>query len=298
MFAAEVLDRYANGERDFTNYREVDFQRVNLPEINLSNVKLGEAIFSGANLIGANFSHASLRYAHINLNCNLMNSTMAGANLYGASINHADLSKSNLQDADLSEAELIDVNLSSANLLNANLKNTLLNCVYLTRGTLSDYQINSAKMRGSNLLVNKEPLEKPNLEILNKLNELCYGQILFDSESDTDNISPFVWQIPKGDRIQIDDIIRLEKYSKSTDYKVKNVNYFHYPYKGNSRENQRYNNLIEIFRNDLTDVNIYWLEETCGYRTTLDVYLIGKTTNGSFAGISVPNLSWSLSDIR
>lgn len=295
----ELIKRYASGERDFSSYSEVDFQRVNLQGIDLSDVKLGEAIFSGANLIGANLSNAFLRYAHIDLDCNLMNSNMTGANLHGAMMNNANLSQSNLQDADLSEAELIDVNLSGANLLNANLASTLLNCVRLTRGSLSEYQINSAKMRGSNLITNKEQLEKSSIELVNELNKLCYGQILFDSESDDHNMCPFVWQIPEKEHIYIDDIIRWGKYSENTESKVRDINYFHYPYKSSDLQaNERYNTLIEVFRNDLIDAKIYWLEETCGYRMTLDVYLIGKTKTGSFAGISVPNLSWSLSDIR
>lgn len=295
----ELIGRYDNGERDFTNYSEIDFQRVNLPGIDLSDVRLGETFFSGANLIGANLSNAFLRYAHIDLYCNLMNSNMKGVNLHRAMMNNANLSQSNLQEADLSEAELIDVNLSAANLLNANLENTLLNCVYLTRGSLNEYQINSAKMRGSNLVTNREPLEKLNFDLFSKLNELCYGQMLFNSEGDDHNMCPFVWELLEKEHIHVDDIIKWGKYSENTEFKIREINYFHYPYRSSDLQaNERYNTLIEVFRNDIIDAKIYWLEETCGYNMTLDVYLIGKTKTGSFAGLSVADLSWSLSDIR
>jgi Pentapeptide repeats (8 copies)/Nuclease A inhibitor-like protein len=295
----ELIERYANGERDFTNYSEIDFQRVNLPGIDLSDVRLAETFFSGANLIGANLSNAFLRYAHLDLYCNLMNSNMTGANLHGAMMSNANLSQSDLQDADLREAELIDVNLSSANLINANLENTLLNCVHLTRDTLSEHQINSAKMRGSNLITNKEPLKKLNFELFSKLDKLCYGQMIFDSEGDDHNMYPFVWDVTEKEHIHVDEIIRWGKYSENTESKTRSINYFHYPYKSSDLQaNERYNTLIEIFRNDLVDAKIHWLEETCGYNVTLDVYLIGKTKTGSFAGLSVANLSWSLSDIR
>jgi hypothetical protein len=298
MFAAEVLDRYANGERDFTNYREVDFQRVNLPGIDLSDIKLGESIFSGANLAGANLSNTFLRHAHIDLDCNLMNSSMIGANLHGAMMNNANLSKSKLQNADLTDAKLIDINLCGANLTGANLRGALFNCVNLTGAIFQESQLSESIMRGSSLLINEKSLEKSNREILDRLTELSHGEVLFSSEGE-DKLHPFVWEIVGKDALGIGDLLSYGKYNENTEYKIKDVNHFHYPRKsGNVQANERYNALIDIFRNDLTDVKIYWLEETCGYSMTLDVYLIGKTKAGSFAGLSVPNLAWSLSDVR
>lgn len=294
----ELTQRYASGERDFTNYSEVDLQRVNLPGINLSDIRLGEAIFSGAKLIGANLSNAFLRHAHIDLDCNLMNSNMTGANLHGAMMNNANLSQSNLQGADLSEAKLLDVDLHGANLLDANLRGTLFNCVNLTHTLLKESQISECVMRGSNLILNTKPLDILNIEILDRLIKLSHGQVLFSSEGE-DKLHPFVWELSSQEGITVDDIITRGKYSQNTEYKIKGVNHFHYPYQSSDLQaNEKYNTLIEVFRNDFTDVKIYWLEETCGYNITLDVYLIGKTKTGSFAGLSVPNLAWSLSDIR
>jgi Nuclease A inhibitor-like protein/Pentapeptide repeats (8 copies) len=294
----ELIGRYANGEKDFTSYSEIDFQRINLPGIDLSDVRLGETFFSGANLIGANLSNAFLRHAHIDLDCNLMNSNMTGANLHGAMMNNANLSKSNLQNADLTDAKLIDINLCGTNLTGANLRGALFNCVNLTGAIFQESQLSESIMRGSSLLINEKSLEKSNIEILDRLTELSHGEALFDSEGE-DKLHPFVWEIVGKEALGIGDLISYGKYNQNTEYKIKDVNHFHYPYKdGNVQANERYNALIEIFRNDLTDVKIYWLEETCGYSMTLDVYLIGKTKAGSFAGLSVPHLAWLLSDVR
>jgi len=225
---------------------------------------------------------------------------MLGINLSKASIFTADFSGVILDNADLSEAEIIDVNLTGSNLKNANLRNTLLNCVDLTNTTLTETQLSEAKMAGSSLVINKSKLDTISLEMLNRLRRLAYGESIFSSESDEDNMSAFVWKIPDKISFSIDDIIVMGKYASNTEYKIKDLHYFYYPYTGgDSMANERYNNLIEIFRNELDEFKVYWLEEEINdYRRELDVYAIGKTHSGSFAGVAVPHLSWSLSDVR
>lgn len=297
MFAAEVLERYAAGQRDFSG--EVDFQRVNLPGVDLSNIRLVEPSLSGANLTNANLCNASLQYAHIDLYCNLAGSNMLDINLSKASICTANLSGVILDNADLSEAEIVDVNLAGASLKNASLRNTLLNCVDLTNTTLTETQISEAKMRGSSLVINKSKLDNTDLEMLNRLRCLAYGTSIFSSESDEENMSAFVWQIPGKTSLSIDDVIAMGKYTSNIDYKIKDSHYFYYPYIGGDLiANERYNNLLEIFRNELDDFKVYWLEETVNdFRTELDVYALGRTHDGSFAGVAVPHISWSLSDV-
>jgi len=175
-----------------------------------------------------------------------------------------------------------------------------LNCVDLTNTTLTETQLSEAKIGGSSLVINKSKLDTINLEMLNRLRRLAYGESIFSSESDEDNMSAFVWKIPDKISFSIDDIIVMGKYASNTEYKIKDLHYFYYPYTGeDSMANERYNNLIEIFRNELDKFKVYWLEEEINdYRRELDVYAIGKTHSGSFAGVAVPHLSWSLSDVR
>jgi len=60
MTAAELLDKYANGERDFSgaNLSGVDLYNANLIGANLSGANLSGADLYNANLIGANLSGA------------------------------------------------------------------------------------------------------------------------------------------------------------------------------------------------------------------------------------------------
>lgn len=296
MLAAEIIKQYVAGQREFVG--EVDFQRVNFPRIDLSDIRLTEPIFSGANLPGANLRNAYLQYAHIDLDCNLAGSNMSYVNLNKSRISTANLSNVILDNADLNEAEIVDVNLSFSNLNNTNLKNTLFNCVDLTNTSLSETQISEAKMRGSNLVLNKCQLNGDDLEILNRLRNLSNGRFLFSSEGE-ENMSAFVWKIPGKNKFDVNDIISMGKYNESTEYKIKDIRHFHYTDKRTSWDAIRHNDLIEIFRNELENFNIYWLEERIGdYVQQLDVYGIGKTKNGSFAGVAVPHISWSLEDVH
>ncbi|MCM1982099.1 pentapeptide repeat-containing protein [Lyngbya confervoides] len=77
MRAAEVLNRYAEGERNFQganlcgqsfcdkDLSGADFTNADLRGVNFSNSTLKESDFSGANLKGVNFTHANLRGANL-----------------------------------------------------------------------------------------------------------------------------------------------------------------------------------------------------------------------------------------
>ena len=301
MIASEVLDRYAAGERDFTT--PVEFTQVDLSGVDLSGIRLSESYFDYVNLTNANLSGAYLQGARIN-GYNVFNgANMTGVDLRHAGINGAYLIGVNLENADLSCASITDVNFFGANFSNASLENTLLHCVSFSNNALTENQRSEAKMRGSNLIHNTLKLENSDLEIITRIQKYD-SAIPFPYEEEVYTTHSFIWQIPDKEDIEIDDLIKLGKYPSSIQYKITNINYFRYP--DNSREeieNQRYNALLEILRDELTDTKIYWLQEyeNNGYlcpTSLLDIYLIGKTKSGSFAGIASPNVQWMLEDIR
>ena len=90
MKANELLERYANGERDFWR---VNLRRANLRRANLRGVDLCEADLVGANLRGADLTEADLREAK----------------MVGADLREADLTWAVLSGADLSEVDLVQV---------------------------------------------------------------------------------------------------------------------------------------------------------------------------------------------
>lgn len=107
---AELLDRYAKGDRNFeqSHLHEPDMQNLSLHGIDLSESILVKINFSGADLRGADLAWADLSHA------NLAQVDLRGAILTRADLSHANLQKANLLKADLSLAKLEKANLSGA----------------------------------------------------------------------------------------------------------------------------------------------------------------------------------------
>ena len=200
--AEEFLQRYEDGERDFTGINlagvnlsgksliRVNFNLANLQEANLSltdmnNAELSQANLSGANLTKANLQSAKLLQANLNktkLNeANLNAANLTAANLLGANLMQANLLYANLTVAELSEANLKNAqtkgaNFSGANLRKINLVGGILQCnlsgailiegnlcgANLSEGNFSGANLTSADLCGANL--NKTNLEKANLK--------------------------------------------------------------------------------------------------------------------------------------
>jgi hypothetical protein len=93
----ELLNRYADGERDFG--------AINLHSANLTGLEL-----SGVNLKGANLSSAQLR------GVNLSGANLSGANLTASNLSAADLNLANLSEANLSSVQMEQTNLREADL--------------------------------------------------------------------------------------------------------------------------------------------------------------------------------------
>lgn len=142
METEELLEKYADGVRDFTavNLCEANLSRVNLSEANLSHANLSIANLGGANLTGANLSHAKLNVAKLN-----------GANLSGANLNGADLNVANLIRADLSDATLIQAALIRAELIRVELSRANLSEANLNGASLREAKLRQANLAGANL---------------------------------------------------------------------------------------------------------------------------------------------------
>ncbi|MBE9165344.1 pentapeptide repeat-containing protein [Tychonema sp. LEGE 06208] len=156
--AEEFLQRYEEGERDFTgiNLAGVDLSgktldsNVSLSQANLSHANLANAKLTGVNLIGANLQGANLNSTNL-LNADLIEVNLSGANLtkvilYSARLIQANLSLANLSQAKLDSANLTTANLSRANLTQANLPN-----VNLTGADLSQAKVTKVNLSGANL---------------------------------------------------------------------------------------------------------------------------------------------------
>lgn len=75
MDANQVIERYANGERDF--------RLQNLKNLSFIHANLSGADFTGADLSGADLSDSDLNHANFNWT-NLKGANLSGANLRGA----------------------------------------------------------------------------------------------------------------------------------------------------------------------------------------------------------------------
>jgi uncharacterized protein YjbI with pentapeptide repeats len=127
MTAQELLERYQQGERNFSG--------IDLQDASLQNISLRHSDLLGANLRGANLYHADLR----------------GTNLSGADLWRADLRQANLQGAILHNADLRDTNMREANLRGAILRDADLRDALLWRANLHEADLQGADLRGANI---------------------------------------------------------------------------------------------------------------------------------------------------
>lgn len=114
--AAELLQRFALGERNFQN---IDLNNANLEGIYLQKTNLIGANLQQANLTNANLDYTKLVVADLS-NSNLSSISLKKAKLMGAILKNADLTDANLQDADLTNADLTNANLTNTNLIGVN----------------------------------------------------------------------------------------------------------------------------------------------------------------------------------
>ena len=170
--AAALLEKYAQGERDFTNLklnecilsgkklpgiilRGANLNVANLSNTNLSRGDLQQAVLNVSRLSGTNLSQANLQEAQLNV-ANLIRAIVVGANLSGASLIRAELLRADLSNANLTrtnfeEADLREARLRWADLTGANLSRCNLRTSSLVGANLSNIQANSVNLEGTNL---------------------------------------------------------------------------------------------------------------------------------------------------
>ncbi|BBD65518.1 pentapeptide repeat domain protein [Nostoc commune NIES-4072] len=123
--ASELLNRYAAGERDFSNIyiegsdelastnlsgiilngavvAEMLLDNINLSASKLRETDFGQASLYGANLCGVDLTRANLRYAVLD-SANLSDACLVDAHLKGASMGNVNFTRCNLSGAKLSE---------------------------------------------------------------------------------------------------------------------------------------------------------------------------------------------------
>ncbi|MBW4523430.1 MAG: pentapeptide repeat-containing protein [Scytolyngbya sp. HA4215-MV1] len=165
----ELLDRYTDGERDFSSigmlkqlsvpagtdlrginlqrcqFQNVDFSGVNLAGANLSGIFCQFTRFRNADLNRVNFSQATLGYA-----TDLSGANLSFANLTQLSIEEATLEGANLVGVDLGEAIIKQANLRTVNLVQANLWGLWITNTDLEGANLAEVDLSEIKTWGLN----------------------------------------------------------------------------------------------------------------------------------------------------
>ena len=183
--AANLLAKYAEGQRDFryiqltgaqgdrlqgqdlrninlsgsvlerVDLRQVIFKNANLNGVKIVKVDLRGADLSNANLVDANLSLSNLSEANLAqanlLRVNLFQSKLGSAILQKAELMKANLSEADLNSANLNGANLVLANLRKANLVKANLRDSNLASANLSDAILDGADLSSADLRSAEL---------------------------------------------------------------------------------------------------------------------------------------------------
>ena len=189
---ADLLAKYAAGQRDFRgmqitgspsdrlqgkNLQNIDLrgsviERVDLREVILQNANLDGTTIIRADLRGADLSNASLIDANLSLSnlvdVNLAQANLLRVNLFQAKLNAANLQKAELTKANLSEADLSAADLSLANLILADLQRANLLKSNLRNSNLAAANLNNAVLEGADLSMAN--LRSAELELTNLSN--------------------------------------------------------------------------------------------------------------------------------
>lgn len=260
------------------NFCKADLKYAGFMGANLSNADLteadlsGDTAFTGANLRDANLEGANLEYAYLDY-ANLVQTRLTAANLKYARIRDTTLRGSNLTRANLSLAELSYVDFRGSNLAYANLSGALLNGADLMGVDLSTVELTEIKRRGSNLILTTCPTNLNDVKLVEKLRQ--HSQIGFRSDGDY-SFTFFLWEVPGQETITIQNILEWGQYQTKTAYEVHDLSsYFRNPED------------TAVYEENLTDTKLYLLSEgQDDVEAGVDIYVIGKTPSGNFAGVS------------
>jgi hypothetical protein len=126
-----------------------------------------------------------------------------------------------------------------------------------------------------------------NSELLDQLKKASSG-LQFMSESDYP-FEVFLWDLPDNAAITPEKILEQTGHPSDTVVEIVDLDSFLAGatteqdwYEQEERETvKRFQNLVEMLKNSLTDIQVYRLGTT-----EIDVYIVGKTQEGNFAGLS------------
>jgi len=152
MHPQEILERYRQGERDFSHrdFSGANLSGFNLRGANLTGTNLTEANLSWAFLNQATLTEACLRRADLR-SASLNGATLNQSILSGANLSKIDLRLANLQNADLNWAVMQEADLASANLTSAKLDQVNLDRAKLNSANLAGAELMEATLRRANL---------------------------------------------------------------------------------------------------------------------------------------------------
>lgn len=167
---AELMERYAAGERDFrgAQWFGADLRGVALDDVNLNGADLGQSLLDGVSLSRAKLIHASLNGANAReatfdgadlsgvdlVRATIDDARFNGATLRGAVLNGANVHRTNfdeaiLEDADFSFAQLVGAKLRRTSLRRANFVSTDLSHASLVNAELAGADFTNAKLTGA-----------------------------------------------------------------------------------------------------------------------------------------------------
>ena len=281
--------------------RNTGFLHANLTDVNFENSDCKNNDFRWAKLAGANFRGANFVNAEL-ADSGIYGANLESANLQGAIIKRADLPP-NLRETDLRYAMLSDVNLrksnftrvnfseaklsfvdfEDSNLSHVNFSGAIITAVNFRGVELSTVNLTDVKHRGNSLVLTTFSSNTSDITIVKRLEQ--NSKIIFSSESGEYEFSFFLWEVDDREEITIKDLLEWGQYDAKTQDQVHSLSKCFPPED------------IAVYEKNLTDTKVYLIEEGERELYYLDVYVIGQTPTGNFAGYYAQTF-WYLKDMR
>ncbi|NEP47104.1 MAG: pentapeptide repeat-containing protein [Okeania sp. SIO2H7] len=163
----ELLERYADGQRDFTRftirYTDREFENgIDLRGVKFRGDSLSRLVYAlqNSNLSGADLRSINLHRLGLdrcNLSGALLNkadlwrtcfhkANLSGANLTGANLQEVSFTYANLRKANLSDTKLIETYFGCADLSGANFTNTNIGGIDFSRANLTEVDFTKASI--------------------------------------------------------------------------------------------------------------------------------------------------------
>ncbi len=148
MSLQEILERYRNGERNFSEITctNTDFNNLNLSGSDFSRSNLSFSSFDGANLSNCDFSECNLEWSSFR-RTNFTNANFEKANLTYCDLSNAIFEKANLRNADLSWSIAFNTNIHAADIKGASTATVAFDTSQLTKEGLEHVQMVLARSK-------------------------------------------------------------------------------------------------------------------------------------------------------